>query len=92
MSGQDDSSERRMAYLEGRVAALEEALESRSRELRLVQEHLGHAGLEVLEAIRRGEEPIAMRSWGAELEGSEVDEAEVQDVLRALWQRGDGEP
>jgi hypothetical protein len=76
-----------IARLEARVAALEEALIRRSRELRELQHHLCAADLARLVRIVHGLPASAAGAFDVELwnETTDLTPAEVEDTLRDLW-------
>jgi len=80
-------SELRIARLEGRVAALEAALERRSEELRLLQRHLCPLDLAQLARLTAGLPPLPRIACepGFWRETRELTEAEVPETLDALW-------
>lgn len=85
--GIDSPETQRIAGLEARVAALEALLERRSRELRLIQKHLCHRDLILVERVTAGFSPFAYGpfepdDWG---ETTQLVPADVGDTLEALW-------
>lgn len=80
-------SELRVARLEGRVAALEAALERRSQELRLLQRHLCPVDLVQLARLTAGLPPLPRIACepGFWRETLELTEADVPETLEALW-------
>ena len=80
-------SELRIARLEGRVAALEAALERRSQELRLLQRHLCPLDLAQLARLTAGLPPLPRIACepGFWRETLELTEADVPETLEALW-------
>jgi hypothetical protein len=77
----------RIARLEGRIAALEAALERRSEELRELQRHLCRADLERLGRLAEGLPPQLLipcepDAWE---ETRELTVAEVPETLLDLW-------
>lgn len=80
-------SELRIARLEGRVAALEDALERRSEEVRLLQQHLSQRDLAQWERLASGLSPLPQLACepGFWRETRELSEAEVPETLSALW-------
>jgi len=80
-------SQLRIARLEGRVAALEAALERRSEELRLLQRHLCPLDLAQLARLTAGLPPLPRIACepGFWRETRELTEAEVPETLDALW-------
>ena len=80
-------SELRIARLEGRVAALEAALERRSQELRLLQRHLCPVDLAQLARLTAGLPPLPRIACepGFWRETRELTEADVPETLEALW-------
>lgn len=83
LTGQDE----RVAYLEGRVAALEEALAARSRELRKLQQHLLPEDLLLLSRIRSGLPPLPRQAYDLSLwtETRELTPADVEETMEDLW-------
>jgi hypothetical protein len=83
----EQESELRIARLEGRVAALEAALERRSEELRLLQRHLCPLDLAQLARLTAGLPPLPRIACepGFWRETRELTEAEVPETLEALW-------
>ncbi len=73
--------------LEARIAALEAALEARSRELRLIQRHCCARDLALIARIRAGLPPLSRWAFEPALwqETTELTPAEVEPVLRDLW-------
>lgn len=78
---------RTIARLEARVAALEEALAARSRELRLLQQHACPRDLVLLARLRAGLPPLPRGAYepGFWRETTELTEADVEETLRDLW-------
>ena len=76
-----------LARLEARVEALEAALEQRSRELRLIQQHCCARDLALIDRIRAGLTPLARHAFAPELwhETTNLEPAEVGPVLEDLW-------
>lgn len=81
------SPEERTVYLESKVAALEAALEKRSRELRLLQRHLSPDGLLLLTRLRQGFPPLPQEAFSPSLwtETTELTQAEVEETMKDLW-------
>jgi hypothetical protein len=79
--------EPRIARLEGRVAALEAALERRSQELRLLQRHLCPLDLAQLARLTAGLPPLPRIACepGFWRETSDLTEADVPETMEALW-------
>jgi hypothetical protein len=76
-----------VARLESRIAALEMALERRSRELRAIQEHVCKRDLVLIGRIQAGLPPLPPAScdplfWR---ETTDMTAADVDVVLPALW-------
>jgi len=73
--------------LQARVAALEEALERRSRELRLIQQSVCAHDLESISRILAGLPPLSRRAYepGLWRETTELTEADVEETLEGLW-------
>ena len=80
-------SELALARLEGRVAALEAALERRSNELRLLQRHLCPKDLAQWARLVAGLPPLPPIAYEASLwrETRELTDADVPETLEALW-------
>ena len=76
----------RIAYLEAKAAALEEALARRSAELRLIQRHVCASDLVVIARVCAGL-PLARGAYDPGLwrETTEVTEADIEDTLKDLW-------
>jgi len=83
----DRSRELRIARLEGRLAALEAALERRSQELRLLQRHLCPLDLAQLARLTAGLPPLPRIACepGFWRETWELTEADVPETMEALW-------
>jgi hypothetical protein len=75
-----------IACLRARVAALEAALERRSRELRLIQQHVCANDLVLISRACAGL-PLAKGAYDPNLwrETTEVTEADIQETLEDLW-------
>ena len=84
MSSPETASE--IAHLRARVAALEAALERRSRELRLIQGHVCAVDLVLVSRVCAGL-PLAKGAYDPVLwrETTEVTEADIQETLEDLW-------
>jgi hypothetical protein len=78
---------RLIARLEGRVAALEAALERRSSELRLLQRFLSRRGLAQLSRLASGLPPLPLVACEPAFwrETCDLSETEVPDTLPDLW-------
>ena len=76
-----------IARLEGRVSALEAALERRSRQLRQLQRHLGGRELAVLTRLESGLPPLPAGPFEPDLwrETTALTTADVAATLRDLW-------
>jgi hypothetical protein len=76
-----------IAELEARVAALEDALATRSRKLRILQRHLCPRDLAILGRIASGLPPIPRGPFEPELweESTLLRPADVPVTLRHLW-------
>lgn len=76
-----------IARLEGRVSALEAALERRSRQLRQLQRHLGGRELAVLTRLESGLPPLPAGPFEPDLwrETTALTTADVTATLRDLW-------
>jgi hypothetical protein len=75
-----------IAHLRARVAALEAALERRSREIRLIQKHVCSRDLVVVSRVAAGL-PLAKGAYDPILwlETTDVTEADIQETLEDLW-------
>ena len=73
--------------LQARVAVLEEALERRSRELRLIQQSVCAHDLESISRILAGRPPLSRNAYepGFWRETTELTEADVEETLADLW-------
>jgi hypothetical protein len=82
-----EQRELRIALLEGRLAALEAALERRSQELRLLQRHLCPLDLAQLARLAAGLPPLPRIACepGFWRETWELTEADVPETMEALW-------
>ncbi len=78
----------RIARLEARVAALEEALVKRSRELRELQRHLPSRELLNLSRLAGGLPPVPRGRYDLEIwrETTALSTANVEETLVDLWQ------
>jgi hypothetical protein len=78
---------RQIATLEGRVAALESALERRSRELRMIQGAVCRADLVQVARIVDGLPPLPRIAHQLEYwtETTEISPANLENVLEDLW-------
>jgi hypothetical protein len=76
-----------IARLEARVAALEAALEERSRELRLIQRHVCHRDLLLITRLRAGLPPFPRGAYEPAFwrETTELTAADVEETMRDLW-------
>jgi hypothetical protein len=81
------SADARIAFLEGRVEALESALRQRSRELRLLQAVLCDRDLVALARVAAGLTPEFGIAHQPELwrETLVMEVHEVEDAMQALW-------
>jgi hypothetical protein len=77
----------RVARLEGRIAALEAALEQRSIELRLLQRFLSRRGLAQLARLASGLQPLPLIACEPAFwrETTALTEAEVPETLQDMW-------
>lgn len=77
----------RIAHLEGRVAALEAALERRSHELRLLQRFLGRRALAQMARLVAGLRPLPLIACEPAFwhETRDLTAAEVPETLEDLW-------
>ncbi len=77
----------RIAFLEGQVAALEAALERRSRCLRTLQKHLAKRDLVRLHRLDAGLSDLPVTPFDPEFwEETPVQrQADVEETLLALW-------
>lgn len=73
--------------LRARVAALESALEERSRELRLIQSNVCQRDFLLIARLRAGLAPLPRGAFepGFWRETTELTTADVQDTLQDLW-------
>jgi len=73
--------------LQARVAALESALEERSRELRLIQRNVCQRDFLLIARLRAGLAPLPRGAFepGFWRETTELTAADVEDTLRDLW-------
>ena len=80
----DDAFE--IARLRARVAGLEEALERRSRELRLIQQNVCPRDLVLISRACAGL-PLAKGAYDPDLwrETVDVTEADIEETLQDLW-------
>lgn len=77
------------------MAALEEALERRSRALRRLQQHLDPRALTTLARVERGLPPLLSGAFDPDLwhETTTLARADVEETLRELWRSlGPSEP
>lgn len=76
-----------IARLEARVAALEAALEERSRELRLIQRHVCHRDLVLISRVRAGLPPLPRGAYEPAFwrETTELTPADIEETLQDLW-------
>jgi hypothetical protein len=76
-----------IARLEARVAALEAALEERSCELRLIQQHVCERDLFLISRSRAGLPPLPRGAYEPAFwrETTELTPADVEETLRDLW-------
>jgi len=83
----DPTLEELIARLEGRVVALEAALERRSRQLRQLQQHLSARDLAVLARLESGLPPLPAGPFEPDLwrETTALTTADVTATLRDLW-------
>ena len=84
----EGSAEQRLiARLEARVAALEAALDARSRELRSLQQLVCQRDLILISRLRAGLPPLPRGAYEPAFwrETSELTAAEVEETLRDLW-------
>lgn len=83
-----------IARLEARVAALEQALERRSRELRALQRQLCPADLAILTRITNGLAPVPLQAFEPDLwhETTALRPADVGGTLTELWASLNPEP
>ena len=77
----------RIARLEGRVEALEAALERRSSELRLLQRFLSRRGLAQLARLEAGLRPLPLIACEPAFwrETRDLTSAEVPETVQDLW-------
>jgi hypothetical protein len=76
-----------VARLNARVAALEAALEERSRELRLIQRHVCQRDLVLIARLRSGLPPLPRGAYEPAFwrETTALTAADVETTLRDLW-------
>lgn len=76
-----------IARLEARVAALEAALDERSRELRRIQQHVCERDLLLISRLRAGLPPLPRGAYEPAFwrETIELAPADVEETLRDLW-------
>jgi len=81
------TEQREIARLEARVAALEEALEERSRELRMIQRHVCHRDLLLISRLRAGLPPLPLGAYEPAFwrETTDLSAADVEETLQDLW-------
>lgn len=80
-------AQRTIARLEARVAALEAALERRSRELRLIQRHVCKRDLILISRLMAGLPPLPFGAYEPAFwqETTALTQAEVEATLTDLW-------
>lgn len=78
---------RAIARLEARVAALEEILAERSRELQLIQQHVCRRDLLLISRLRAGLPPLPRGAYDPAFwrETVELENADVEETLSDLW-------
>lgn len=84
----------RIAYLEGRVEALEEALRRRSDVLRRLQEEARPEDLLLLSRLEGGLPPLPLQAYDPERwqETTDLSPADVETTMKDLWKSlGDSE-
>jgi len=76
-----------IARLEARVAALETALEERSRQLRTIQRYVCRRDLLVISRLLSGLPPLPRGAYEPSFwhETTELTAAEVEETLQDLW-------
>jgi hypothetical protein len=76
-----------IARLEARIAALEAALEERSRELRAIQQHVCPRDLILISRLRAGLPPLPRGAFEPAFwrETTQLTPADVEETLRDLW-------
>jgi hypothetical protein len=81
-----EPSDAEIKRLEARCAALEAALERRSRELRLIQKHVCAGDLVLISRVCAGL-PLAKGAYDPLFwrETTQVTEADIQETLEDLW-------
>lgn len=84
----EPGDDNRLAYLEARVAALEERLERRSRELRTIQRHVCTRDLAVIARVLAGLRPLPYGPFDPDAWSTttELTPAQVHETLSALWE------
>lgn len=82
-----DAEARLISQLQARVAALEELLERRSRELRTIQKHVCHRDLLVISRVCAGLSPLPFGAFHPDFwqETTNLTPAEIEPTLDALW-------
>jgi hypothetical protein len=83
----DLDQDARLAYLEARVAELEERLERRSRELRIIQRNVCTRDLAVIARVLAGLRPLPYGPFDPDAwpSNTELLPAQVHETLAALW-------
>jgi len=81
------ADEPEIARLTARVAALEAALEERSRELRLIQRYVCHRDLVLIARLRSGLPPLPRGAYEPAFwhETTDLAAADVEQTLLDLW-------
>ena len=79
--------EQQIERLQARIAALESALEERSRELRLIQRNVCQRDFLLIARLRAGLAPLPRGAFepGFWRETTELTAADVEDTLQDLW-------
>lgn len=82
-----DSQAEHIAFLEGKVEALEAALEARSRLLRQLQTYADADTLLLISRLTRGLPPLPDRAYELDLwkETTRFTKADVDTTMRDLW-------
>ena len=81
------SRDQYVAYLEARVAALEAALERRSRIQRMIQREMCDEDLLIISRIEAGLPPLPRQAYDVELwpETADLTAADVEQTMGDLW-------
>jgi hypothetical protein len=87
MEASPEQQRRLIARLEARVAALEAALAERSRELRVIQEHVCDRDLVLISRLQAGLPPLPLGAFEPAFweETTALAPADVEETLTDLW-------